>query len=101
MKTMKGKRGAPYGNINALMTGQYLRPLSPEALDYINTELGGDPSEEIARIRERIRRVFFYASDHEAEGVDYIAVTNLIGREVGRLEHLVSLQVRLRRNGKL
>jgi len=100
MNIIKGKRGAPYGNINALMTGQYLRPLSPEALAYINAEFGGDPSEEIARIRERIRRIFDYATDHVTDSKGYSTILNLIGREVGHLEYLVSLRARMRQNGE-
>jgi len=87
------KKGAPYGNWNALKHGFYSKRFKPLELSDLDTALGEGLEDEIALLRVIIRRVFEYADDEDSQDLDtWCRTLNTLSAASSRLAALLRTQ---------
>jgi len=92
---MTGKRGAPYGNLNALQHGGYIQQLDLREVEEINEKLGNMLEKLVAMNYARLVRLLEYTEEVAGDPKRHKAATNLFLRQYGRLTQLWNLQIRL------
>ena len=93
---MTGKRGAPYGNLNALQHGRYVQQLDLGEVEEINEKLGNMLEKAIAQNYALLVRLFNYTEEVASDRKRHMAAVKLFLRQHGRLTQLRNLQARLR-----
>jgi len=93
---MTGKRGAPYGNLNALQHGRYVQQLDLGEVEEINEKLGNMLEKAIAQNYALLVRLFNYTEEVASDRKRHMAAVKLFLRQHGCLTQLRNLQARLR-----
>ncbi len=95
-RIMTGKRGAPYGNMNALQHGRYARQWNIEVGEEFNEKLGYLLEKLVAANYAQLVRLFNYTEEVADDPKRHTAAVKLFLRQHGRLTQLRNLQGRLR-----